>query len=151
MLVRFQRIDDRSHRLTVVRTDRSSIERTLETHSVLLHDLVHLAVEAEAGIDDGFWGLLASGVDFEELLAEASHPTRAGIRLAESLVGPMQAVWKGHLTADGYVAMARDAAPFVDSAFVDRVLERLRRLWGHWNGTPFHEAMEVTWPIVDRA
>ena len=31
--------------------------------------------------------------------------------------------------------------------FVDRVLERVRRLRGHWRGTPFHESMELVWDV----
>ncbi len=149
MKIRLQRLGNDRHRLTVERPDGSVSERQLETRSVLLHDLVHYAVEAEAGLDDGFWGLLAQGVDFDALMTEAATPTRAGIALAESLVGPMQAVWNRRLDPERYVALAMTAAPFVDRAFVDRVLERLRRLWGHWQATPFHAAMELRWPAPD--
>ncbi|MCA8953212.1 MAG: hypothetical protein KDE27_27115, partial [Planctomycetes bacterium] len=54
--------------------------------------------------------------------------------------------WNGRLDAERYVELAQRAAPFVDLAFVQRVHERLRRLWGHWLGTPFHAAMELPWP-----
>lgn len=146
MKIRLTRLSNDRHRLAVERADGSRIERELETRSVLLHDLVHYAIEAEAGLEDGFWGLLAAGTDFDELLAEARAPSRQGIALAESLVGPMQAVWNQRLDPDRYVAMARRVAPFVDRAFVDRVRERIRRLWGHWRGTPFHQTMELSWP-----
>ena len=81
-----------------------------------------------------------------ELRAEAEAPTRRGIHLVETLVGPMQAVFNGRLDPDRYVALASTRAPFVDRAFVDRVLERLRRLWGHWSATGFHEVMTLRWP-----
>jgi len=144
MKIRLTRLSNDRHRLEVERADGSRLERELETRSVLLHDLVHYAVEAEAGIDDGFWGRLAAGTDFDELMQAAS----TGVDLAESLVGPMQAVWNGRLSPDLYVEHASRAAPFVDRAFVDRVHERLRRLVGHWRGTPFHATMELDWPPV---
>ncbi|MEZ5963874.1 MAG: hypothetical protein R3F56_08530 [Planctomycetota bacterium] len=149
MRICLTRLSNDRHRLAVTRAGGACIERDLETRSVLLHDLVHYAVEAEAGIDDGFWGLLAAGADFDDLVREASAPSRRGIVLVEALVGPMQAVWNGRLDADHYVALARRQAPFVDRAFVDRVLQRLRRLWGHWRGTPFHRTMELVWPPAD--
>jgi hypothetical protein len=146
MRIRLQRLSNDRHRLTVERADGARVERELETRSTLLHDLVHYAVEAEAGISDGFWGRLAAGADFDDLLREAEAPASRGLWLAESLVGPMQAVWKQRLDPDRYVEQARRAAPFVDRAFVDRVLARLRALWGHWGATPFHEALELDWP-----
>lgn len=146
MDIHLQRITNDRHRLTILRADGSREDCELETRSVLLHDLVHFAVEAEAGLDDGFWGLVASGMGFAELRAEAEAPTRQGIHLVETLVGPMQAVFNGRLDPDRYVALASTRAPFVDRAFVDRVLERLRRLWGHWSATGFHEVMTLRWP-----
>ncbi len=146
MKVLLSRLSNDRHRLVVERAGGDRIERELETRSVLLHDLVHYALEAEAGMQDGFWGSLASGMDFDTLLAETQSPELRGIHLAESLVGPMQSVWKGQLSVDRYVETARRTAPFVDRSFVDGVLRRMRHLWGHWCGTPFHETMELTWP-----
>jgi len=145
MKVLLQRISNDRHRMVAVRADGSRIEAEFETRSVLLHDLVHYAVEAEAGIADGFWGLLAAGKYFDELPAwEATG--NDGIKLAESLVGPMQSVWTGKATAERYVELAGKSAPFVDIAFVERVQERIRRLWGQWRATPFQETMELSWP-----
>lgn len=141
-----QRLTNERHRLTVVRPDGSRLERELETRSVLLHDLVHYAVETQAGLADGFWGSLAGGMDFDALLLEAASPSQPGTALAEALVGPMQAVFQGRLEPERYVELAGARAPFVDQAFVDGVQRRLRRLWGHWRGTPFHGVLELPWP-----
>lgn len=145
MKIRLTRLSNDRHRLAIERADGSREERELETRSVLLHDLVHYAVETEAGIADGFWGALASGIDYDELLEQAKA-TLPGLPLAEALVGPLQAVWKERLDPDRYVDQVNDLAPFVDRAFVERTCERIRRLWGHWQGTPFHATMELTWP-----
>lgn len=149
MRILLTRLNDARHRLRVVRDDGSTLERELETRSVLLHDLVHYAVEAEAGLEDGFWGSLARGADFDELVMEAAGPSSPSLILVEALVGPMQAVWNERLAPERYVAQARRAAPFVDLAFVERVRERIRRLWGHWRGTPFHATMELVWPPAE--
>lgn len=42
------------------------------------HDLVHLVVENALGMTDGFWGLVADGVDFGFLIGEADRIARGG-------------------------------------------------------------------------
>lgn len=60
----------------------------------------HYAVEAEAKIDDGFWGLLARGTTLAELSDRTmENPISPGLVLAERLVGPMQSVWNERLGA----------------------------------------------------
>jgi len=145
--IRLERLSNDRHRLIVRRAGLPDVERELETRSVLLHDLVHFAVELEAGLSDGFWGTLAAGASFDELQHDAS--SQASVMRAERLVAPMQSVWNGRLPAARYVEMLRGEMPFVTADFVDRVLARIRRLWGHWQGTPFHEAMELVWPGHD--
>lgn len=137
--------DDR-HRLAIRRDDGSSESVELETRSLLLHDLVHWAIEAEAKIDDGFWGSLAGGTTLEALSDRTATPT-PGLALAESLVGPMQSLWNGRLDPAIYLENVGALAPdVVDAAFVERVCERLRALTGHWRATWFGEVMEIEWP-----
>lgn len=147
MEIRLERLSNERHRLCVRRAGLADVVCELETRSVLLHDLVHFAVEREAGLTDGFWGSLAAGASFDELQHDAS--SQASVLRAERLVAPMQSVWNGRLPAARYVEMLRDEMPFVTEDFVARVLERIRRLWGHWQGTPFREAMVLTWTVGD--
>ncbi len=65
-----------------VTTDDGRIE--LDTRSFLHHDLVHLAVEGELGLDGGFWGNVAAGSSLSGDALEGDQ-----VRLAESLAGPM--------------------------------------------------------------
>jgi hypothetical protein len=148
MRIAFTRLTEQRHRLEICRADGSAEAVELETRSVLLHDLVHYAVEVEAGIEDGFWGLLAHGTTMAALSeGTMSAPPSAGIALAERLVGPMQSVWQGRFDPALYVERFRPVAPgIVDAGFVDRVRDRLRALWGHWRATPFRSVMELTWP-----
>lgn len=151
MEVRFTRLSNNRHRLEVVRPDRSGEQRELETRSLLLHDLVHFAVEAEAKIADGFWGSVADGARFAELTpGPEGFGDRTGLALAEALVGPMQSVWHQRMTPDHYISRVQQTAPFVDEDFVAAVLERIRRLWGRWRGTPFHQTMVLSWPPEPR-
>lgn len=148
MLIELTKLTDERHRLAVSRPRMPIEEVELETRSYLLHDLVHYAVETEAGISDGFWGLLCEGHTLKELAdREMKVPLSMGLALAERLVGPMQSVWHGRLDVTLYVANARMAAPdLVTPEFVDRVRGRLRSLWGHWRATPWRGTMELPWP-----
>ncbi len=148
MRIALAKLTDDRHRLAIRRDDGSSESVELETRSLLLHDLVHYAVEAEAPIADGFWGLLAAGTTLAELSDRTmTNPVSAGIALAEQLVGPMQSLWNGRLDPAIYLAHGAAIAPaVVDAGFVERVRERLRALTGQWRATRFGEAMELSWP-----
>lgn len=145
MRVELTRIDNRTHRLRVVRDDGSGDEAVLETRSLLLHDLVHYAVEAELPIEDGFWGSVAAGASFDSLREPEGEMT-GGLALAETLVGPMQSVWHERTSGEAYVSLFRERDERVDDDFLARVRARLRHLWGHWKATGFHETMTLAWP-----
>jgi hypothetical protein len=66
--------------------------------AMLPHDLVHLIVEVSFGIEDGFWGRVAAGLDPAKINAEANArggpdkyagfgADRAGLLLAEGYAG----------------------------------------------------------------
>lgn len=139
-------LDPRTHRLEVVREGGTRDARVLETRSYIVHDLAHFAVEAEAAIPDGVFGLLARGAPLDGLgtderatsLEASKNP---GLARAESLAGPFQSLWHGRLDADRYAELVG-----VDRAFVDRALARMRGLMGHWNATRHGQTMELRWP-----
>lgn len=146
MKIAITRIHSATHRMACTRDDGSIDSADLETRSVLLHDLVHYAVEAEAHLEEGFWGLVASGRSLASLDPKSGITPSGDIMLAESLVGPMQSVFQDRLPVENYITLAGRRASFVDRCFVDAVLARLRSLWGQWKGTPFHDTMVLHWP-----
>lgn len=150
MRIVLTKLSDRAHRFEVLRDDGSRERVELETRSLLLHDLVHYAVEAQAGIDAGFYGRLAGGTPLATLGDRDHPPTGAGLALAETLVGPMQSLYRGHVSRALYLEQGRARYPdVVDEAFVDAVLERLCHLVGRWRATPYGASMELTWPPTE--
>lgn len=164
MQILLTKLTDERHRLTIERDGGAPESVELETRSFLLHDLVHYAVEAEAPIEDGVWGLLAGGTTLAGL---NERPTSAappgavegspmldgpgalspGIGLAETLTAPMQSVWNGRLSVERYLELApKGRGVTVDAGFVERVLARLRKLFGAWSATPFRGALVLDWP-----
>jgi hypothetical protein len=166
MRILLTRLTNERHALEIVRDDGSRDRVELETKSLWLHDFLHLAVEAEAGLQDGFWGSLAAGKTFAEMndriAPPPGHPRESGepvyegssMLVIEILVGALSGALKGvpldALVAnirDYFVSIARagDFPTWLTADFVDRVQERVRKLVGHWNATPFGEPMELEW------
>ena len=141
------------HRLCLVRRGASephaADQMDLETRSLLLHDLVHYAVEAEGPLELGFWGTLEQGATLRELWAhEGRRAPSPDLTLAETLVGPLQSVIGGRLSSERYVELAQGAgSPFpIDGAWVSRVRERVRKLMGIWAATPYGARLVLPWP-----
>src|SRR5262245_48730676 len=96
MRILMTRTNPDRHRFTIVRSDGTTESADLETRSLLLHDLVHYAVEMEVPFREAFYGLLAKGKTLSEL-ADPTQPWPVGSEAAaaEGLVGPLQTMLKG--------------------------------------------------------
>jgi hypothetical protein len=152
MRISLRRLSDERHRLDIVREDGSRDGAELETRSLLLHDLVHYAVEAEAPLAEGFWGLLAGGTSLADLADRARPgPLSADQVLAERLVGPLQSLMQGRLSEPRWrQATATMTLPFaVDGSFPARVRARLRALTGAWQATPWGGRLVLVWPASE--
>ncbi len=63
LTVRLTRISPTRHTLAYTLADGTGATLPLETKSLLFHDLLHYAVETEAGLTESFYGSLAKGAD----------------------------------------------------------------------------------------
>ncbi|MEM7205204.1 MAG: hypothetical protein AAF628_33425 [Planctomycetota bacterium] len=156
--VHLKRLSNTHHRMDWARPDGTTGSATLETRSCLLHDLVHFAVETEAGLTDSLYGRLARGGDYTALAAPppAEWATSTDeLVITETVVGPLQGAWRRGLDPVRFVAELRRhrdqvgaACPaWLDVDLVARVQERLRQLEGQWRGTPFGEALTLRFPV----
>jgi hypothetical protein len=154
MQIRFHKLDQRKHRLEVVRVDgrRESVE--CETRSTLLHDFLHYAIECEAGLEQGFWGTLERST-LASLMQSTQAPleTEGGLGAIERFVGALHGATQGVPRAEllegvrRVYAMLGESPPVpLSEAFMAAVEERLRRLRGRWRATPFGSALELEWP-----
>jgi hypothetical protein len=156
MLIRLTRLTNERHRFEFVRDDGTRETHELETRSALLHDLVHYAVETEAGLNASFYGRLASGATYEALMTEP--PTGPEAMQTEVVVVRIQGVAKrdtwsnldperfAEEIAAGFRAVGHEAPDWLTGDLVTRVLERLRRVQGQWRATPFHQALVLEFP-----
>jgi hypothetical protein len=156
MLIRLTRLTNERHRLELVRDDGSREALDLETRSALVHDLVHYAVETEAGLRASFYGRLARGETYEQLTAEPSGDAEA--MQTEAVVAPIQGLAKDDawLAADaeeiartitgGFRLLQSEPPAWLTGDLIVRVRERLRRVQGRWRATGFHQTLELEFP-----
>lgn len=145
LVIRFTRLNPTHHRFEAIRADGTRDVREFETRSLMLHDLVHFAVESEARLRGSFFGTLAEGANYDAP-REGSEAM-----MIENIVGPLQGALKGEVDPDSFTPRLRAILPTVGfeppdwltSDFMRRVLERLRQLQGQWRATPFGETMEL--------
>lgn len=155
--VRFTRLSPTHHRFEAIGADGAREVRELETRSLLLHDLVHFALESEAGLTHGFYGRLAKGGGYDAEL-EGSEAMAV-----ESVVGPLQGAIKGaiegaglsQLDAEAFVArlrtvresIAERAPDWLTPELIGRTLRRLIQLQGQWRATAFGETLALKFEV----
>lgn len=143
MQITFRKLTPETHSVTVRRVDGTTETVELNTRSFGRHDLAHLAVEVELGLRHGVWGSVAAGGSLT-----GDGLDGPDMDLAESLAGPVQTLMRIGAPVTDYRAVLARALP--DDGDLDdlavRLHERVRRLAGHWEGTPHHVDMVVEWP-----
>ena len=158
MRVSFVKLSDERHALEVVRDDGRRERVECETRSYLMHDLLHFAVESEAGLTGGFWGRLATGTTLKEMndRTRPVGPESPELSAIEQLVGALHGATKGRSSEELVAGMRRFAEAlgqgrpdWLTEPFVGRVKERLRRLAGRWNATPYGGSMDLDWVSID--
>jgi hypothetical protein len=151
MRIVFRKVSDERHSLDIVRDGGRSESVECETRSYLAHDLLHYAVEIEAGVGSGFWGRLAAGSTLAEMndRTKAMDSEMAGI---EQVVGALSGTIKKRSPAETVAGMTGFAASlgatlpdWLTETFVVAVQERMRELLGRWKATPYGGTFELDW------
>ncbi len=154
LVVRLTKLSDREHRFDYVAPGGARERLTLNTRSFLVHDLLHFAVEREAGLADSFYGMLSRAGGYAALAeARPEIPGEAG--LTEMVVGAFTAVAKGdaapeaaaRAAADWMRTLGREPPAWLNDLFARAVAERFRRLMGEWKAVPFGGTMELRFPV----
>ena len=156
MRILIRKISGEQHELTIVRPDGRRESLLCERRSVLMHDFIHYAVESAAGLETGFWGLLAQGRTLAEMNDRAGLPSAdeaAEMVTVERFVGALSGAVK-EVPAPVLIAGIRRYAsamdaqvpPWLTEPVVVDAQERLRHLLGAWRATPAGAALELDWP-----
>jgi hypothetical protein len=158
MRVFLHKLSDERHTLEIVRASGEREQVECESRSLLVHDFIHLAVEEEAHLTNGFWGKLAEGKTLTEMNDRASPPNDAAMMEIERVVGALSMAAKGAPPSEVVAALEAYSTAlgvglpvWLTEPFVASVQARLRRLRGEWNATPCGCTMELAWPTDLRA
>ena len=148
--IRLTRLTSTHHRFEAIGADGGVTMRELETRSFLTHDLVHYALESEAGLMNSFYGRLARGAEDYAL----SSPSSGEAMETERVVGPLQTAIQNEVDVEAFVArlidvqreIGREPPAWLNADLIERAIKRLRGLQGRWRATPFGETMELLFP-----
>jgi hypothetical protein len=152
LTLRFIRVSPTHHLFEYRRADGTGEAIEMETRSLLFHDLLHYAVESEAGLKGSFYGILARIGGYEELSVAGGAALGGEIAITERVVGALTGAMRDEdLDADGFVEAVTEfldvyeerAPRWFTPTFVLAVRERMRQLEGQWKATPFGTAMEL--------
>ncbi|HLI67605.1 MAG TPA: hypothetical protein VKU90_14675 [Caulobacteraceae bacterium] len=156
LTLRFTRTGPDRHRFEYERPDGTGEAIEMETRSLLTHDLLHYAVETEAGLQGSFYGLLAKVGGYAELSVGGGAALGGEVAITERIVGGLTgALAAADLDAEAFVASVSEYLQLFDErtprwltpAFVLAIRERMRQLEGRWKATPFGETMELSFPL----
>lgn len=145
------RVSNTHHTFSYRRPDGRGETLTLETKSILFHDLLHFAVESEANLRDSFFGKLARSDSYDALNGpDVRYDGEIG--MTEKVVGAMTGFLKTEQPPEAFMDGMRnwseasgDTIPaWLTREFVLNVTERMRRLQGEWRGLPFGATMTLT-------
>jgi hypothetical protein len=155
LTLRFTRVSPTHHRFDYRRPDGSGEAIEMETRSFLFHDLLHYAVESEAGLRGSFYGILGKIGGYEELSVAGGAALGGEIAITERVVGALASAQQDEdLDAEDFVAQVTEyldvyeerAPRWFTPAFIAAVRERMRQMMGRWKATPSGETMELQFP-----
>jgi len=151
------KISPTHHAFTYTRPGGKKERVELETKAFLFHDLLHFAVETEAGLRQSFYGLLSTRESYQALSEPVveNSDARSEVLMTERVVGALTGVIKAHITPAQFLvgmknlldAHGEDMPGWLTEDFVVRVEERMRRLLGEWNATPFGQSLNLRFEI----
>jgi hypothetical protein len=158
---------EREDRIEMRRGDGSVARTTFPKKGPVPHDVVHLMVESELGIAQGFWGLIAGGAAPDNIqdmakaaghasASRAEHPAPHFIPAiqAERLVECFEAdLWSGGSDNDSVREMARAGceqslvpAPPMSDGSIDRIRAGLAAFRDQWTQMATGRTVEFEWP-----
>lgn len=169
MQVRFERTGHRRYAVAVLRRQHGDLRMDpAPGYSDLIpHDLVHLVVEEEFGLQNGIFGQLAAGgnagtfVPTEELRTKAwarqverrNRSTGRDMGRSEDLAAQVYPRWlrhRGQLPEGHHVRQDPPPTDLSDTD-LDQAFARLDTLSKQWRAVEIGASMTVVWPWPERA
>ncbi len=159
----------RDDQIAITRLDGSRVVTRFPKKGSIPHDAVHLFVEEELGLAEGFWGLVGKGLHPEAIAAlakESGHPSVARpaepdedivqLLQSERLVECFEAdFWSTPTDIETFLSVVAAAcrqslipAPKLTEDFVERTRMRINAFAQKWRALPEGGSVELCWSGV---
>lgn len=149
LIITFQKHAKKNPTLRCTRKDQ-----TVSYRNVLLfmiqHDLAHYAVEQTLNLSEGFYGIIAKGInihDFELPKAQRPEIPLQAVQI-EFIVNLLQTEMADGNLIEDFNATLQEAfkekkceSMQISAKQVDIIRQQLRDLWQKWNALPFGESL----------
>ena len=156
--------------INITRDDGTNVDTTFPKKGWYPHDAVHVIVESFFDLENGFWGLIESGMDPQEvgeLAKNAGHASakRADIPeehiidliIAERIVECYEAeLWSGQSDIATFKSVLEAACqsshvnfPKVDDDMISSASLALKKSANDWKALDVGQSMSMNWPNND--
>jgi hypothetical protein len=152
LALRFTRLSATHHRFEYRRADGSAEAVEAETGAVLVHDLLHFAVESEAGLKGSFYGILDRIGGYRELSVAGGAALGGEVAITERVVGAIaEAMREAGLDDEAFAAevlsIYGERPPrWCVPSLVAAVRGLMRDLLGRWDAVGVGETMALEFP-----
>jgi len=117
---------------------------SLETKTYFLHDICHYCVEKNMKLSKGFWGMLAEGYSFTELVGK-TNPQTGELRCIEKIVGPIQAVVMGNIQKENLAIFIQHLDFTVQEPVLNAILSETESIMQSWKQLPVGGQLLLEW------
>jgi hypothetical protein len=155
LALRFTRLSATRHRFNYRRDDGTGETIEMESEGLLFHDLLHLALEGEAGLKGSFYGLLDKIGGYEELTVNGGAALGGEVAITERVAGAIaDALRDPDLAEDDFaervveeLSIHGERPPrWLTPALIGAVRARMIGLIALWQATPVDETMSLRFP-----
>lgn len=138
MKIEIRKTTNHQCQYTITRDDLSIDSVSLDTKTYFVHDICHYAVEKHLNYEKGFWGMLAKGYSFGELLGK-DNPNTAELRFIEQIVGPVQSAFMGNISKENFALFISHIDFNLDEQVLNDSLAEMDRITKEWQQIPVGE------------
>ena len=146
MKVTFSKISKFKSEYKLVRKDKSEAKIFLDAKTFVVHDICHFIVEKNLGYQNGFWGMLAQGYNFEELFGKENVLTEE-LRFIEKIVGPIQSIYLGHFKKEDFRMLTGHLNFDVNDALIEKCLSEIDTLNADWRNLQIGQSITLDFII----
>ncbi|HEX4197135.1 MAG TPA: hypothetical protein VHZ26_06800 [Caulobacteraceae bacterium] len=157
LILRFTRLSPERYRFEHRLADGTGEVFDLEGEAELFHDLLHFAVESEAGLQGSFYGLLAKIGGYAELAIAGGQALGGEMAVTGRVVEALaEALREDGLDDEAFADQAAANLGFSGERpprwftpdFALRVRRRVADLAGRWLATPVGGTMELSFTLT---